>query len=240
MPKLGLDRQQLARFFQNNAEAIRAFEKVFDSVDSTPTTVEEVAALAGTAAALGNLALTLITSCASLLEQLGTAPVALPATAADDFTPAIAVGTLGQQNADAVAITGGSIDATPIGAATASTGAFTTLTASGAVALSPANANVTVAPTGTGTVTVNPAVAGAMNNMDIGAVTPKTVKGSTVQSVGGFGCNGKTPQTAVAVGAALAAYAAGANGLSTGAAMSALVAKVQAIDTALIANGITV
>lgn len=61
----------------------------------------------------------------------------------------------------------------------------------------------------------------------------------TLTPAGGFGCNGKAAQTAFASGAALAAYAAGANGLATGAAMAALVAKVQAIDTALINNGIT-
>lgn len=60
-----------------------------------------------------------------------------------------------------------------IGSLTAASGAFTTLTASGAVTLSPANANVVASPTGTGTVTIAPATAGTMNNITIGAVTPQ-------------------------------------------------------------------
>ncbi len=55
---------------------------------------------------------------------------------------------------------------------------------------------------------------------------------------GKFGCNAAAAQAAAASGAALIAYAAGANGLATGAAMQALVVKVQAIDAALKANGI--
>jgi hypothetical protein len=39
------------------------------------------------------------------------------------------LGTMSTQNASSVAITGGAIDGTPIGATTASTGKFTTVTA---------------------------------------------------------------------------------------------------------------
>jgi hypothetical protein len=46
------------------------------------------------------------------------------------------------------------------------------LSALGAVSLSPANANVVLSPTGTGLVTINPATAGAMDNVVIGALTP--------------------------------------------------------------------
>lgn len=56
----------------------------------------------------------------------------------------------------------------------------------------------------------------------------------------GFGCNGTTPQTAASIGAALAAYGAGANGLSSGAEMQALVNQVKAIAAALKANGIAI
>lgn len=63
-----------------------------------------------------------------------------------------------------------------------------------------------------------------------------TATGATV--LGAFGCNGSAAQTAYASGGALAAYAAGANGLSTGAEMSALHALVVAIRAALVANGI--
>jgi hypothetical protein len=51
------------------------------------------------------------------------------------------VGGLGNQEASAVAITGGAIDGTPIGATTASTASFTTLSASGNVTLSGGTAN---------------------------------------------------------------------------------------------------
>ena len=47
----------------------------------------------------------------------------------------IGVGTLGQQNSNSVTITGGTINGTSIGATTASTGAFTTLTATGDVTI---------------------------------------------------------------------------------------------------------
>ena len=43
------------------------------------------------------------------------------------FTKANTIGTIASQNANAVAITGGSVDGTTVGATTASTGAFTTL-----------------------------------------------------------------------------------------------------------------
>lgn len=55
---------------------------------------------------------------------------------------------------------------------------------------------------------------------------------------GKFGCNGATAQTAYASGGALAAYGAGANGLDSGANMSALHAMVVKIRAALVANGI--
>ncbi len=53
-----------------------------------------------------------------------------------------------------------------------------------------------------------------------------------------FGCNSKAAQTAYVSGGALNAYGAGANGLDTGANMSALHALVVSIRAALVANGI--
>ena len=73
----------------------------------------------------------------------------------------------------------GSIQNTPIGSVTASTGAFTTLTASSTVTLSPANASVSISPTGTGTLTIAPATAGTINNMSIGATTASTGRFTT-------------------------------------------------------------
>lgn len=55
---------------------------------------------------------------------------------------------------------------------------------------------------------------------------------------GAFGCNTKAAQTAYASGGALNAYGAGANGLDSGANMSALHALVVKLRAALVANGI--
>jgi hypothetical protein len=129
-------------------------------------------------------------------------------------------GTMSTQNANSVAITGGSINGTTIGATAQAdiTGntinAFTkfvspdyyaqsilggnlrtsggtslvnwdgggsgNVTINGGLLASPANKNVTLSPTGTGTVTVNPATAGAMNNVVIGATTPLAITGTTI------------------------------------------------------------
>ena len=65
--------------------------------------------------------------------------------------------------------------------------------------------------------------------------------GGTVANItitGAFGCNGATAQGAYTVGAALAAYGAGANGFDSGANAAALHALVTAMRAALVANGI--
>lgn len=67
-----------------------------------------------------------------------------------------------------------------IGATTASTGRFTTLTTTGAVTLSPANANVVLSPTGTGVVTISPATVGSIDNVNIGATTAGTGRFTTL------------------------------------------------------------
>lgn len=54
------------------------------------------------------------------------------------------------------------------------------LTVNGAAAFSPANANVVISPTGTGLVTINPATVGGMDNMVIGASTPKALTATTL------------------------------------------------------------
>ena len=55
-----------------------------------------------------------------------------------------------------------------------------TLTANGAVSFSPANANIVMTPSGTGTVTINPAAAGSLNNVTIGASTASNATFNTV------------------------------------------------------------
>lgn len=67
--------------------------------------------------------------------------------------------------------TSGTIDNVAIGGTTAAAAHVTTLDASNAVTLSPANHNVVISPTGSGLVTINPATAGSINNMVIGGTT---------------------------------------------------------------------
>jgi hypothetical protein len=130
------------------------------------------------------------------------------------------LGTMSTQNANSVAITGGTIDGTTIGGTTPAVitgstinantkvvspdyyaqsvlggnlrtytgtsllnwdgGGSGNVTINGGLLASPANKNVTLSPSGTGTVTINPATAGAMDNVVIGATTPKAITGTTV------------------------------------------------------------
>lgn len=85
--------------------------------------------------------------------------------------------------------TAGTLDNMAVGATTPRAGTHTTLTATGAVSLSPANANVVLSPTGTGVVTIAPAAASTINNASIGATTRAagsftTATASTVVSAG--------------------------------------------------------
>jgi len=139
-------------------------------------------------------------------------------------------GTMSTQNANAVAITGGAIDGTAIGATTTSTGKFTTLNASTSLTtpivqasnsgglslknsagttqismgagggdnasinvstnINGANAQIDISPTGTGhvhinptgvnSIQINPTYVGTMDNMTIGATTPKAITGTTI------------------------------------------------------------
>jgi hypothetical protein len=74
--------------------------------------------------------------------------------------------------------------------------------------------------------------------LGIGPNTTAVNMAGTLAVTGAFGCNAATAQTAYASGGALAGYGAGANGLDTGANMSALHAMVVSIRAALVANGI--
>ena len=72
------------------------------------------------------------------------------------------------------AITGGTIDNTPIGNTTRSSGKFTTLDANNAVTLSPT----------TGTVTINPTNLGAINNTTVGLTTPAAASFTSLNATG--------------------------------------------------------
>jgi hypothetical protein len=65
-----------------------------------------------------------------------------------------------------------------------------TLTANGAVNLDPSNKNISIQPTGTGTVTISPATVGAIDNMIIGANTPKGATFTTLTTQGNVTLNG--------------------------------------------------
>lgn len=78
--------------------------------------------------------------------------------------------------------------------------AATTLSASGAVALSPANANVVISPTGTGVVTMAPATAGTLNNVSLGVTTPLAVKATTLTATTLFNLTGIEDSLTAAVG----------------------------------------
>ena len=100
-------------------------------------------------------------------------------------------------------------------ALTSGPGSFTTLTASAAVTLSPANAAVAISPSGTGTVaispvgalTVNPTAASAINNTSIGVTTAAAGRFTTsaTTSTAGVGMAAGTPWLSVAAGTATVA-----------------------------------
>jgi hypothetical protein len=114
-----------------------------------------------------------------------------------------------------------------VGATTASSGAFTTLTASSQVTLSPASNTVTISPTGTGTVaispagtlTLNPTTASTINNMSIGQSTAAagsftTLSASSTVSGTGFSTYLASPP---AIGGTAAAAITSTSLTSTGA-----------------------
>jgi len=90
----------------------------------------------------------------------GNGTAALTASANIPNTDVTGLGTMATQNANAVAITGGTVAGTSISA--------TTIAASAAVNLNPANASVSLQPTGSGSITVKPTLAGTIDNMSIG------------------------------------------------------------------------
>lgn len=102
-----LDRKTLAQFLPNR-EAIAAFEKMFKVVGTTlPSTIEEANALAGHAAAIASQALSMLAALAGEFESLTTAPVQPTQPDLDDAQPRAHLGTISEQNHDAVEITGG-------------------------------------------------------------------------------------------------------------------------------------
>jgi hypothetical protein len=66
------------------------------------------------------------------------------------------------------------------------------LTLDGAFNMNPANYSISIAPTGTGTLTVNPATAGTINNMSIGATTAAAGYFTTLSLTSTLSVNGST------------------------------------------------
>jgi hypothetical protein len=69
------------------------------------------------------------------------------------------------------------------------------LTLDGAFNMNPANYSISIAPTGTGTLTVNPATAGTINNMSIGATTAAAGYFTTLSLTGTLSVNSSTGTT---------------------------------------------
>ena len=134
MPKLNLTRDVLAKIAQGNQRAVAALEKVFEDVgDTFPSTIEEANALAGSALSVAQAATAVLAVLADTLARLEAAPAAVPHVDADDTAPRAHLGTVSTQNADAVELTGGTVDGTTIGATTTAAAKFTTVAASGQI-----------------------------------------------------------------------------------------------------------
>lgn len=141
----------------------------------------------------------------------------------------------------------GAMNNVNVGATTAGTGRFTTLTATGAVTLSPANANVAISPTGTGSVTIspagaltiNPTAASAINNCSIGATTASTVRGTTINATTAFQQNGTQVVAARRTGWAAATGTATRATFATGSVtLPQLAERLKALIDDLIAHGL--
>lgn len=93
-----------------------------------------------------------------------------------NFNLAFLKGLIVNQSITAPNLTSATLNNVIIGANTAQAGTFTTPVATSTVNLIPYNSSVTISPTGTGTVTINPAVAGNIDNVNIGASNAKTAR----------------------------------------------------------------
>jgi hypothetical protein len=70
-----------------------------------------------------------------------------------------------------------------IGAATANSGAFTTLKSAGKTELIPKDANVEIKPTGTGVAIIQPAAVGQVDNMELGKTVPQPARVTTLNKI---------------------------------------------------------
>lgn len=131
------------------------------------------------------------------------ANIVLPSDWNDDHT-LTGLGTMAEQNANTVAITGGAIDGTTIGATTASTGKFTSVTTPSVTATT---TNLNFYPVSTGNVIVNQSSGGAFGlalAQDIGTSTNSTrlffATSAGTTSIANLGGDNITFRTAATIG----------------------------------------
>ncbi len=121
--RLNLTRDQLAAFLDDH-QAIKQFEQLFKTVDAiAPDFVNEVNISAENAGSRAQQALDALQRIADALELLALAPAAVTAAEdgvppplavlqqEDNLAPPVQLGTLGQQQADRVDISGGTVAA---------------------------------------------------------------------------------------------------------------------------------
>lgn len=131
-------------------DLVDLFEDVLYGVGTTlPQGIDDAAGAAGIAAGLADAAQATAVSAQSNLNAHITDAIDAHDASAISVVPTVAfavtdvqavvalLGTLAKQAANAVAITGGSVDATPIGATTPAAGTFTTLEAASFVKTDP-------------------------------------------------------------------------------------------------------
>jgi hypothetical protein len=139
----------------------------------------------------------------------GNGTSAMTASTTIPNTAITGLGTMSTQNASAVAITGGSINGTTVGASTASTGAFTTLTSSSTTTLNGTTipASKTLVDTDSSQTLTNKTISGASNtlsNIGNSSLTNSaiTINGSSV-SLGGSVTVTATASNALTIGTGL-------------------------------------
>lgn len=131
---LGLSREQLRAFLPDH-QSVRAFEQIFTSIqETTPDGIEAATNIANSALALAAAAISQLAEVVESLDQALMAPSVVLSEEEENMVPALQLGTIAPQNSDEVEISGGAIDGTPIGATSPNSGAFTTLSSTGATA----------------------------------------------------------------------------------------------------------
>ena len=108
MANIGLSRHQLAQFLPNH-EAIKAFESLFANVkESIPSSLDDVQATADNATLQAAEALAGLAQIANVLS-LALYGAYSETVSPDIYIPPVALGSMAEQNADKVNISGGSI-----------------------------------------------------------------------------------------------------------------------------------